>query len=311
MQPQASSRVFAVVVAYQPDTGVLRALLDVLLAQTEGVLVVDNTPADDRRVETLYAALPHDALRLIRIGGNLGIARALNMGIDAALAAEATHVLLSDQDSLPAPDMVAELLRAQDALIRAGRRVGAVGPTYTDRHTGITFPFQAEVPGKFFYGHRRPDAMHPAIEALTLITSGTLIPASVLREVGPMREDFFIDHVDIEWSHRARAAGYALFGVGAAVMFHSMGDHMLRSWRLGWRNESAYSPVRVYYRIRNFVALCRMPGIRRRWKLRSAAYWVYFVYTQTVFGQQRLAALRMAARGLRDGLRGRMGPWRG
>ena len=32
---------------------------------------------------------------------------------------------------------------------------------------------------------------------------------------------------------------------------------------------------------------------------------------QTVFGQQRLTALRMAARGLWDGLRGRMGPWRG
>ncbi len=311
MQPPVGSRVFAVVVAYQPDTGVLRALLDVLLAQTDGVLVVDNTPADDRRVETLCAALPHDALRLIRLGENLGIAHALNVGIGAALTTGATHVLLSDQDSLPAPGMVAALLAAMDDLQHAGQRVGAVGPTYTDRHTDITFPFQTEVQGKFFYGHRRPDATHPIIEALTLITSGTLIPASVLREVGPMREDFFIDHVDIEWSHRARAAGFSLFGVGAAAMFHSMGDHMLRSWRLGWRNESAYSPVRVYYRIRNFVALCRMPRIRRRWKLRSAVYWVYFVYVQTVFGQQRLAALRMAARGLRDGLRGRMGPWQG
>ena len=311
MPPSASSRLFAVVVAYLPDTEVLRALLNALLAQTDGVLVVDNTPADDRCVETLCAALPHDALRLIRLGENLGIARALNVGIDAALAAGASHVLLSDQDSLPASDMVAALLAALSDLQRASQRVGAVGPTYTDRHTGITFPFQAEVSGKFFYGHRRPDAMHPAIEALTLITSGTLIPVPVLRELGPMREDFFIDHVDIEWSLRAHAAGYALFGVGAAVMFHSMGDHMLRSWRLGWRNESAYSPVRVYYRIRNFVVLCRMPRIRRRWKLRSAVYWVYFVYTQTVFGQQRLAALRMAARGLWDGLRGRMGPWRG
>ncbi|WP_297927734.1 rhamnosyltransferase [Metallibacterium sp.] len=311
MQPSASSRVFAVVVAYLPDTEVLRALLDALLAQTAGVLVVDNTPADDPRVETLCAALPHDALRLIRLGDNLGIARALNVGIDAALAAGATHVLLSDQDSLPAQDMVAALLAAMDDLQRAGQRVGAVGPTYTDRHTGITFPFQTEVQGKFFYGHRRPDATHPTIEALTLITSGTLIPASVLREVGPMREDFFIDHVDIEWSHRARAAGFSLFGVGAAVMFHSMGEHALRVWYFGWRQESAYSPVRVYYRIRNFVALCRLPSIRWRWKLRNGWYIVGVVYTQTVFGQQRLAALRMAARGLWDGLRGRMGPWRG
>ena len=63
MQPSTSSRVFAVVVAYLPDTEVLRTLLDALLAQTAGVFVVDNTPADDRRVETLCAALPHDALR--------------------------------------------------------------------------------------------------------------------------------------------------------------------------------------------------------------------------------------------------------
>ncbi len=303
--------VFSVVVSYQPDTKMLRTLLGALLAQTAGVFVVDNTPADDRCVETLCTALSQDALRLIRLGDNLGIARALNVGVDAALAAGATHVLLSDQDSLPAPDMVAALLAAMDDLHRAGQRVGAVGPTYTDRHTGITFPFQAEVPGKLFYGHRRPDATHPTIEALTLITSGTLVPAAVLREVGPMREDFFIDHVDIEWSHRVRAAGYTLFGVGAAVMFHSMGDHALRVWRFGWRRESAYSPVRVYYRIRNFVALCRLPTISWHWKLRNAAYWVYFIYTQTLFGQQRVAALRMALRGLWDGLRGRMGPWRG
>jgi len=311
MQPSAKSRVIAVVVAYMPDIDTLRALLDTLLAQTAGVFVVDNTPAADRRVETLCAALPQPALHLIRLGDNFGIARALNIGIDAALAAGATQVLLSDQDSLPAPDMVAALLAAMDDLQRAGQRVGAVGPTYTDRHTGITFPFQAHIPGRFFYGHRRPDAAHPTVEALTLITSGTLVPAQVLHEVGPMREDFFIDHVDIEWSHRARAAGFSLFGVGAAVMFHSMGDAMLRVWRFGWRQESAYSPVRMYYRIRNFVALCRLPTIKWRWKLRNAAYWIYFIYTQTVFGQQRLAALRMAARGLRDGLRGRMGPWRG
>ena len=306
-----SNLVFAVVVAYFPNTEGLRALLDALLTQTAGVIVVDNTPTDDRRVESLCVTLAQDTLQLMRLGKNLGIARALNVGIDAALAAGATHVLLSDQDSLPAPDMVKELLRAYTDLVCTGQRVGAVGPTYTDRHTGITFPFQVDVPGKFFYRHRRPDATHPIIEALTLITSGTLISASILRDVGPMREDFFIDHVDIEWSHRARAADYALFGVGAAVMFHSMGDHALRVWYFGWRQESAYSPVRVYYRVRNFVALCRLPTIRWRWKVRNGWYTVGVVYTQTLFGGQRLASLRMAVRGLWDGLCKRMGSWQG
>lgn len=310
MQPSKNSRVFAVVVAYLPNTDVLHALLDTLLSQTQAVFVVDNTPETDRRVEALCATFHISVLTLLRLGQNFGIARALNVGIDAALAAGATHVLLSDQDSLPASNMVVELLRAYQELTDAGRRVAAVGPTYTDRHTGLTFPFQVDVSGKFFYGHRHPSPLDPNVEALTLITSGTLISARVLGELGPMREDFFIDHVDIEWSHRARAAGYALFGVGAAEMFHSMGDDALRVWYFGWRQESAYSPLRVYYRIRNFVALCSLPNIRWRWKLRNGWYWLGFVYTQTVFGQQRLAALRMAVRGLRDGLCGRMGPWR-
>ena len=284
MQPTGERRIITVVVTYLPDIEVLRALLDALRPQTDAVIVVDNTPEPDRRVETLSESLHDRAPRLIRLGENQGISRALNLGIEAALASGATHVLLSDQDSRPAPDMVDQLVRAHDTLTAAGRRVGALGPTYTDRHTGITFPFQVEVPGKFFYGHQRTDARHPYVEAITLITSGTLIPAPVLRVVGTMREDFFIDHVDIEWCHRARAAGYALFGVGAAVMYHRMGEHALRVWYFGWRQESAYSPLRVYYRIRNFVALLRLPFIPWRWKVRNAWYCLGVVYSQAVFG---------------------------
>jgi rhamnosyltransferase len=289
----------------------LGTLLDVLLVQTARVFVVDNTPAQDQRVERLCATLPREMLDLIRLGDNFGIAHALNIGIDAALTAGATHVLLSDQDSLPAQDMVATLMAAMDELQSAGQRVGAVGPTYIDRHTGATSPFQVEIPGKFFYGHRKPSAEHTTINALTLITSGTLIPAPVLRDIGPMREDFFIDYVDNEWNHRARRAGYLVFGIGAALMYHRMGDRALRMWFFGWRLESAYSPVRVYYRVRNFTALCRLQFIPWRWKARKLYFLLGFVYAQTVFGQQRLASLRMAARGLWDGLRGRMGPWRG
>ena len=89
----------AVVVAYLPDTEALAALLNTLQAQTAGVIVVDNTPAEDRRVESLCASLAQERLRLERLGQNRGIACALNAGIDMALAAGATHVLLSDQDS--------------------------------------------------------------------------------------------------------------------------------------------------------------------------------------------------------------------
>lgn len=303
-----SARVFAVVVTYLPEANTLRSLLDALLMQTSGIVVVDNTPDEDSRVENLLGNYSHPEIRLIRLGENKGIARALNLGVDAAIEAEASHVLLCDQDSLPAADMVRELLRAIDFTGRQGRKPGAAGPTFTDRHTGLTFPFQARIPGKFFYGHLRPDDANPVGEVLTLITSGTLIPIPVWRAVGPMREDFFIDQVDIEWSHRARAAGFTLLGTSRAIMFHSMGERAMRVWYFGWRKESAYAPARVYYRVRNFVALCSLKYISTRWKIRSSWYCMGVVYSHVFFGDSRVAALRMAARGLWDGLCGRMGP---
>lgn len=306
--PSTPFRVHAVVVTYLPEMTVLRELLDSLAAQVKRLVVVDNTPEEDRRCETLPSAYPDNLVQLMRLGRNTGIGHALNVGIAEARRGGATHVLLSDQDSHPAADMVGHLLQATAVMGASGHFVGAVGPTYTDRHTGITYPFQVERPGRMFYGHQRPSDEVPIVPTLTLITSGTLVPMRALEAIGPMREDFFIDQVDIEWCHRARARGFELFGVGDAVMFHQMGEHALRVWYFGWRKESAYSPLRVYYRIRNFVALCREKGIPFAWKLRSGWYSAGFVYTQVIFGRQRVASLRMALVGLWDGLTGRMGP---
>lgn len=302
-------RVDAVVVAYLPDVSVIRELLESLSPQVARVHVVDNTPASDFRVEVLLSDLGLSNVTLLRLGDNLGIAKALNVGIASARDSGATHVLLSDQDSLPDTTMVVNLLETLSGLALQDDRVGAVAPTFTDRNTGITFPFQAHVHGKFFYGHLRPDAEQPVVEALTLITSGMLVPIEVLDNVGPMREDFFIDHVDIEWCHRARAKGWRLFGTSNATMFHRMGDDHLRVWYFGWRRESSYSPLRMYYRIRNFVAICKLGSIDWRWKLRNGWYWLGFVYSHVVFGCTRIASMRMAWRGLVDGLRGRMGAY--
>jgi rhamnosyltransferase len=301
----------AIIVSFNPQADKFVPLLERLLDQLDHVIVVDNSPKDsDAALEQiLQASLPLERVSLCRIGDNLGIAAALNIGIGSALDEGADFILLSDQDSLPANDMVKNLKAAYDRLSATGVAVGAIGPTFTDQYTGYTYPFQADIPGRFFYGHRAPTAEQPDVEALTLITSGTLIPASVLHDVGPMREDFFIDHVDIEWCHRARSRDYTLFGNGQAKMLQSMGEDNLRVWYFGWLFESEYTPVRMYYRIRNYVALTKLDYIDWRWKMRSAWYWTGFVYAHVIFGRRgtRLGCLRMAARGLLDGVRGHMG----
>lgn len=302
----------AIIVAYNPDFGSFDVLLQRLSSQVDRLYVVDNSPPEnDAAFEiALRAEVDLDRLFILRLGDNFGIATALNLGIEQALGEGATWLLLSDQDSIPAADMVAGLADSFNALRSEGINVGAIGPVYTDLYTSLTYPFQANVPERFFYGHLTPTESQPYIEALTLITSGTLIPADVMRDVGPMREDFFIDQVDIEWCHRARARGHRLFGTGSARMYQRMGETRLRVWFLRWRYESAYSPLRIYYRLRNFVALCRLDFVDWRWKIRSSWYSLGVVYSHTVFGAQRLACLVMFVKGVWHGLIGRMGRYR-
>jgi len=307
---RANQRVLGIVVAFQPSRDALTSLVETIALQLDALLVVDNTPKGSEGAEAIFRMrAPPSNVQIQSLGQNLGIAVAQNIGIRIALEGGYDYVLLSDQDSLPDHDMVQGLLCAMEQLQAQGVKAAAVGPTFTDRNTGITFPFQAKVPGKFFYGHVRATEERPVVEALTLITSGKLIPVEALLDVGSMREDLFIDKVDIEWCLRARARGWRVFGTCLGFMNHTMGDGDLDVWYFGWRKETNYSPVRIYYQVRNYVALCRDGGIELRWKVRNGWYTFGVVYSQVIFGKYGLKALRMAFRGFWDGLRDRMGKY--
>ena len=306
-------KIVAIAVAYHPEATAFSMLLERLLAQASLVVVVDNTPGDQNPllVSLISAQSDHERCRLVRLKTNTGIASAINIGLQAALTEGADFVLLSDQDSLPSIDMVENLCRVYAELTAQGVRVGAIGPTFLDLNTSLTFPFQADLPGKFFYGHKGSTVEEPHVEALSLITSGSLIPAEVIQVVGPMREDFFIDNVDVEWCHRARSMGYRIFGTGWATMYQRLGEAKLRVWYLRWRYESEYSPIRSYYRLRNLVALWKLDFIDWRWKVRNTWYGLGVVYTHTFFAKKQNAKhLLMAAKGVWHGLTNRMGPYK-
>lgn len=195
-------RVVAVVVTYRPDVAALRRLLDAVLPQVAGLTMVHNgahPPSPDVEV-------PADvAFDVVTLGSNLGIARAQNEGITRALAAGASHVLLFDQDSEPAPDMVAALLAGEARAGARGLTVAACGARYHDPRQDNPPPF-IRIEGLRL--RRQPCADPDDVVAVDyLVSSGCLIPAQALRAVGPMNEDLFIDYVDIEWGLRAAALG--------------------------------------------------------------------------------------------------------
>jgi rhamnosyltransferase len=294
----SAASVVAVIVTYQPDAAVVQEIRS-LVSQVSSVLVIDNGSTDDR----LQVVKKLGSIELIALGQNRGVGAAHNIGIARARALQATHVLLMDQDSLPEPDMLSAMLRAEADLNRRGDKVGALGPVFHDPRLGKSWPFyrlsRLGMTGLECNGE-------DAVPCDFLISSGTLIPMSVLDTVGSMNEGYFLEHIDTEWSLRARFHGYQLFGVCKARMKHMLGDDTARVPFTG-RYVQIYKPYRHYYLFRNSILLWRERYAALPWKLnelrRLLARVVYF----SLFVPPRLQRARFMALGIWHGLRRRAG----
>ncbi|MBS0216013.1 MAG: glycosyltransferase family 2 protein [Proteobacteria bacterium] len=292
---QASS-IAAIVVTYRPDIDTLQALVDALLPQVDRLWLVDNASANIESIRTLAATRGIDS---IVNGENLGVGAALNQGIATARAHGHDHVLLMDQDSLPADDMVARL---GDALHAGGERLAAVGPAHVDARTGDIAPF---VRIGFPFNRKLRPASGEVVDCDFLITSGCLIPLHAIDAIGDMDAGLFIDNVDLEWCFRARAHGYRVAGVADAEMEHRIGDRL--HWRPGGR-AIVHGSVRLYFIMRNRVLLYRRPGTPGRWIAQDVPRAILKFLGFSLVVAPRMANFRAMCRGLRDGLAGREGP---
>lgn len=310
VDPTVTSDVVAVVVTYRPGADATNALLHALAPQVRDVVVVDNG-SPDATVEILRAITTEVGATLLPLGSNLGIAAAQNAGIAWARGRDARFVLLSDQDSLPAADMVERLVAGfargtADSAGSARPPVAAVGPvTMDERNEGAALLFSAQR-----WGPRRatiPAKEGSLVEAAFLIASGCLIDRAALDAVGPMNEAWFIDHIDLEWGLRARRAGYVLYGVVGAGLSHALGDRT-QSIPGRRRDVHIHSAVRNYYMARNTVLLIRS-GLMPAWWRWGYAGWItkYAVFYVLAVPPRPLRA-RLLVQGIWHGLRGRTGP---
>jgi rhamnosyltransferase len=301
MTAEVSAQVHAIVVTFNPERDVLQREFALLAPQVDKIWLVDN--ASSQSLAAWVSGLPWAGkLELVQMPANLGLGAAQNGGIQRARAAGASHVLILDQDSEPMPDMVERLLAACDRLQSAGVLVAAVAPVYAESATAPASGFvrlgwrdykkQTVLPGQ------------EVVEADFVISSGSLVPVSVLDDIGLMDESLFIDHVDTEWCLRAKSKGYKLFGVPAARMVHTLGDRRTRIWFLRWRNVPYHSPFRYYYILRNGTLLMRRSYIPLKWKTAELYRSLRMIMFYGFLGSESFPRLRMMTLGLADGFRG-------
>jgi rhamnosyltransferase len=90
-------------------------------------------------------------------------------------------------------------------------------------------------------------------------------------------------------------------------MEHKLGERTLRLWLGGWREIALHSPLRHYYQFRNSVYLFLRSSYPLRWKAAEAKRKLGMLVVFGLLLPDRAAHLKMMFRGIRDGLRGRMG----
>ena len=218
---RTGSKVAAVVVVFGPDDRFRKLLLS-LVEQANKVWVIDNQPnyAFDKYLKG-QKPCHRNNITLIENKKNVGLAAAQNQGIKLALEDGVDWVLLLDQDSILDKDFVKNMLKAGHKY-KNKKNIGFLTPRHEFDDGSPSVPTYSK--GLFL----RPKRYHMDLDEIddTILfgmASGSFIPRHTLEEVGLMREEFWIDYIDYEFSFRVRERGYRIIGVGGARLNHRLG----------------------------------------------------------------------------------------
>ena len=266
MDTPLASESCAIVVTFHPDITPLLDMLGQLNRETRFVVVDNGSPAIGRLEESI--TVYEKCLGIIKRERNEGLARALNIGIGRARREGFRFIFLFDQDSSLCESYIERMVAAyREVREHSGKGIAALGPRIINPQTGRQTPFKL-----FNRLWNRTDQAYAGsgshFAADFLITSGTMLVAGHLSEIGLMREDYFIDNVDLEWCFRARSMGFDLVGTNNAILYHLIGERSLNPLvRAGLMAQ--HKPSRTYYSSRNRMHLYTRSYSPISWKARD------------------------------------------
>jgi GT2 family glycosyltransferase len=223
------------------------ACLDSLAEQhtPHTVYVVDNASSDGTPAR-VAAAFP--AARVLVNDENLGFAAGNNVGLTRAFADGAEYVLVLNNDTTLAPDALAALIAAARAHPEAGIISPVIlfaRPPHRIWFAGATLSAWSGQDRHVAYNERYEPARFPEGPIPRAAGCAMLIARACYERIGGFDPALFMFFEDVEYSLRARAAGFGVLLAPRAVIYH----HVSAS------TGGAKTPDSVYYMLRNGVAV--------------------------------------------------------
>ncbi len=293
--PQDSPDVAAIVVTYN-RCELLKQCLERLLNQhspLSRIYVMDNASTDGTP-----QVIPDDPrVTYVRLERNLGGAYGFSRGVELALEARHDWLWLLDDDGLPEPDALAQLLA----------HAGHDGPDEVLCSAVLARDGRPDLQQRRAFDARRLREQplplqayaHPSVPVDLFTFVAVLLPVQAVRRAGLPLDNYFFMYDDFEYALRLRR-----LGVGARLVPGS------RVWHHGSlpvpSPRPPYNPLKHYYNTRNQLLVYRRYGTSRPWfavrfLVKTAGAYIRLVQHREL----SVRSARLAAAALSDGLRGR------
>lgn len=278
---------WAVIVTHYPEQTIGESLVR-LAQQVPRFVVVDNSSAEDQRawLRQYCAALGG---QLLENEENLGIAAALNRGIAfVRQQPSARWVLLFDQDTIVFEGFLGGIGAALGDYPEP-ERVAVVGANYQRPNNEPRFSVDHD-----------PLCLWKRVTYV--ITSGSLVSLDAISGAGDMREEFFIDAVDIEFCLRLAAYGFVVLRTNRVLMEHQVGAYEVHRF-LGISSETTnHAAARHYYMARNQTIVIKEYLFRNpRYAMTMIHYRLRTLIGIALFETDRISKARYNIMGLLDG----------
>jgi rhamnosyltransferase len=222
-----------VVILYHPDLELLSANIQTYVSGLKQLYIYDNSETKTPGIEEALTNI-NPSIQYKFFNSNEGIAKRLNQAMDQAALNQYDYLLTMDQDS----SFKVGDFEKYKTLIQSS--------TYNN-----VAQFGVNCQPDFTQPKEQPE------EALTLITSGSILNLSLTKNIGPFNEALFIDFVDAEFSYRVIQNGYLNLMFSNIVLNHSLGT-LVEGRSLGNFKKSMriiHAPIRVFYIVRNGLYL--------------------------------------------------------
>lgn len=240
----------------------LEACFDSLLANSypnARFVLVDNASTDGS-VEFVESRYGHDVrVRVLRCPANLGWSGGNNAGIRAALTENPEYLLLLNNDTAVAPDLLETLVAAAER----NPAVGALAPKLLLYHTPTLINsvglYCSPIAASWDIGIGRLDGArwNTPQRVIGVCGAGMLLRTAVLEKTGLLPEEFDIYLDDLDLCLRIWNAGFEIWSCPAAVIRHKFSA----TWGVGPRARHKYylnTRNRLWVILRQFP-LSRLP----------------------------------------------------